>query len=1255
MINILMVAKTKKQARKAKKISVAGERLPITLQALRERAGFTREDGARSEFCEFFANFKFSGDPDRSTAIAIVAMDTILRDPEFLDGTTCCSEGQIDTAVTAAGLILGPNRIKQLETISGERDLEELGEMCREMSAQEDVKNGIMAARHLWGMFNTVTRSFPTDFFHNGKSDDFQAALLGVAARHLNIFSPDAMDAEGDFRRMVASAEKIAELGQGGKFYPQPKNEEQMASSFLFLCKNGRYTELAKSPLWEELGDPGQPSSKALHSCGMREKKARRSRSKEPKETLEVQEGAEDISEGEAGAWRDDPVLAGNGAFFVGRSFEEIKTRFPGYPGHSTENTYWESCTKHPATHGICCRLYGKMGQLIKSGGVEEGISRAVTNKMVHHNTKFSRLSMLVHLSNGKSFHVHRTRPINWASHGVDEVPFAPEKDPDDELGLFVKASEARGRGKAKGEGGVKVLGYELRVVNYSHMPWVNKAISQYMEEAPFIKGPKDEHQEMVVAVANELRSGGVPYRKAFDLANDVYAKLSNRGTLAAERTVQNLSDAWIKTAGADEIETEAVSFIRRTPAKSHLGIRAIFSEKETAGFEALQGEIGGRVLNRIGERLGQAEEILNRYGIGEEVSRRVCLEVAAQFPAQAPSDGFRAVVETIRNAGVNASIDVADAAEVARLAGGAAGAAVRGLATPQREELEELKKGIRAVIKSGIVLGEDGNKISGDAGDGNEAALTQYFKLVEQMGKSLGLGDKDCRRAATEGIRSAGEILPEVERLFAQNEGEPSGELRKQILAYSHKYHDHSPIDSLELHNRKMAGGGSTPVSLDAPFGDENENNLYSVVGDERAGGNDAYDFDPDEEAFDTGPSAHWLDQEVGEAVENSPSFMSDGGNELFAPFSMTRIADSLYRVVSTSGNEQQLRVLKDFASLQLDSIAGDGKPEEVKRQITAMLDMVDEQEQLAGEQGAVRRRFLSWIFTSVLNAAGVDGQGFDRIGGINAASLKKGLFDKIRRYGMPGIVVVEQPSVDDIKELSEGISKAKAWGYTSVGVCLPKTVGESLSGWVAKGGIGELVAVVRSGGEGIETPLREAVQKSALAPATKQGFLSLLEDRREGESAKISSYLDNLGDAENELLTMVRQVSPPLHQKLVVSKLAGRTGLEVKCLGSEENLETVADAARMDSVVFVGKNQGKSVGQAIAGFGVKARVVTGSPAEALSEHVDYQSNPVGKDGKLDKGRLIKSTQVPLARRLIMAAETAHEASEKAGRKGSL
>ncbi len=1254
MINILMAAKTKNPSRKTKRAVESGEKLPITLQALRERAGFTRDDGANSEFCEFFANFKFSGDPDRSTAIAIVAMDTILRDPEFLDGTTCCSEGQIDTAVTAAGLILGPSRIKQLETISGERDLEELGSMCRDLSSQEDVKNGIMAARHLWGMFNTVTRSFPSDFFHNGKSDDFQAALLGVAARHLNIFSPDTMNAESDFRRMVASAEKIAELGQDGKFYPQPKNEEQMASSFLFLCKNGRYTELAKSPLWEALGDSGQPSTKALQVCGLKEKKPRKSKAKESK----VAEGDLDgdgVSEGEAGAWKDDPVLAGNGAFFVGRSYEEIKARFPGYPGHSTENTYWESCTKHPATHGICCRLYGKMGQLIKSGGIEEGISRAVTNKMVHHNTKFSRLSMLVHLSNGKSFHVHRTRPINWASHGVDEIPFESTRDDDDELGLFAGAKTPKvSKGKSKEGGGVKVLGYELRVVNYSHMPWVNKAISQYMEEAPFIKAPKDEHQELVAAVANELRSSGIPYRKAFDLSSDIYSRLGNRGTLAVDRTVQGLSEAWVKTRSADELETEAVSLIRKSPPKANLSVREIFSAKESPESKSLQGDLESRVLDRICSRLENAESVLNRYGLGEEMSRKICLEVAAQFPAQAPIEGYAAVVEIVRNAGLNVSIDAADGAEVAKLAGGVAGWAVRGLVEPDGKTSEELSDGIRAVIKSGIVIGEDGQKLLGNAGDGNEAALTQYFKLVEQIGSRLGISSKDCRLSAIEGIRSAGEILPEVERLFAQNEGEPSEELRKKILSYAHKYHDRSPLDSLELHNRKMVGGGSTPVSLDAPFGDENENNLYSVVGDEARTAAGGYDFDPDEAAFEVGPDTHWLDRE-NEPSESSPGFMTDGGNELFAPFSMTRIADSLYRVVSTSGNEQQLRVLKDFASLQLESIAGDGNPEEVKKQITAMLDMVDEQEQLTGEQGAVRRRFLSWIFTSVLNASGVDGQGFDRFGGINSASLKKGLFEKLRRYGMPGIVVVEQPRVDKPEELMNGIKEAKAWGYTSIGVCLPKTASENLSAWVAKGGVSELVGSIRSGEAGAVASVLDVVKNSPLSPTAKQGFVSLLEGRGGPLDGKAAAYLDNLDGAERDLLAMVKQASPSLHQKLVVAKLAHQAGLEVKCLGTEENTESLADAARMDSIVFVGSNKGKAVGQAIASFGVKARVVDGTPAEALMDHVDYSSNPIGKDGKLDKGRLIKGTQIPLARRLLMAAEASHEAIEKSGGKGSL
>jgi hypothetical protein len=1242
VINISMAVKAKNYKTKSVRGRTEKQGLPVTLQALRDRAGFTAEDGAGADLREFFAESKFSGEPDRKTAIAVVALDTILRDPSMLDATTCFGEGQIDTAVNAANLILGEARTKKLETISGENDLEELAEICRKMSGEEDIKCGVMSARHLWGMFNTATRGFPAEFFRNGKSDDFQAALLGVAGRHLSIFSAESMDATAELSQMVGQAEKIVELGEGGKYHRNPGTEKQVAEAFLFFCKQGRYAELSKSSLLESLGEVGSPSDKARTVCGLKERKARKKKG-----------GAGEEND----SWREDVALEGNGAFFAGRVFEEVKARYPGYPGHSSESTYWDTCLKHPATHGICSRLYSKVGQLVKSGGVEEGISRAVTNKMVHHNTKFSRLSMLVHLSNGKSFHVHRTRPINWESHGVDNPPFAPGIDVESgqlELGFGgAGAQTAKKAGKGRGKGGVQVVGYELRVVNYSHMPWVNKAISQYVEEAPFIKSPKDEHQQIVSILAKELRGEGVTYRQAFERAADLYSGLTGRADRGAKETELLLSRAWSQTEEAENLETDMAGLLREARAKS--GMRLSEALRPGENEELLSNIVQTAVLD-----LAKACDVLSKYGVSEDKAREVVLALAGKYPIGKPENGSEQVYQAIREAGLDFEIRAIEAGNIAKLACGVGSRVVKDALPLSEDDRKDMREALTAVIESGVFYEGGDHKLSMRTGGGDKGEIDQYLDLVVKIGAKIGINHKEALGAGEGGARIASGILPEVERTFAENGGEASPELLKQILQYAVKHSEHNPLTGEELHHRKVVGGGVDPVSLDAPIGEDLGQNLYSVVKGEDRQDRQAIDYDPDDAAFEAGATDHWMDREAGEGgfgAENSPSFIAEGGGEFFAPFSSSRIADSLYTVVSSKGTEQQVQMLKDFAGLKVESIAGAGDGQDARRQISAMLDMVDQEEVLQDEPKAIRRRFLSWVFNSVLNAAGVDGDGFDKLGGIGAGTLRKGLFEKIRRYGMPGVIVVENPDAEKAETLFEGVKKAKSWGYSNVGVCLPKKVEQNLRDWGATGGAENLCQVIAGLRDSREL-ISQSIEKGASDESLREAGLLLGEVSRGGgrsqslplnEKREKSSPMNP--ETEKKLLEIVKECEPELHQKLVLAKMAVAVGMELSCLGDSNNKDEVADRAKMDSVIFVDKGRAKSVGEAVSGFGIKVRLVPSNPEQALRDHIDYQSANTLKDGTLDKNKLIDNTKIPLSRKLLLAAETAQEAMDKTQR----
>lgn len=1234
---------TKKPAKGRARARGKDSTLPVTLQALRDRAGFTKEDGATLNMLEFFAESKFSGEPDRKTAIAVVALDTILRDPSMLDASTCFGEGQVDTAVNAATLILGEGRVQKLESISGERDLEELAGVCREMSNDDDIKSGVMAARHLWGMFNTVTRSFPGEFFRNGKSDDFQAALLGVAGRHLAVFSPESMNAPLELSRMIGVAEKIAEEGKGGEYHRNPETSEQVAETFLYLCKNGKHSEIHNNSLLELFGENREPSAKIKALCGLKEKKTGKGRKAKDTEKLE-----------EPDNWTEDMSMSGNGAFFSGRVFEEVKSRYPGYPSHSSESSYWDTCLRHPATHGICSRLYGKMGQLVKSGGVEEGLSRAVTNKMVHHNTKFSRLSMMVHLSDGNSFHVHRTRPINWESHGVGQPPFTPNfinEDGQLELGLGSAPKKATKK-SVKAEGEVRVVGFELRVVNYSHMPWVNKAISQYMEEAPFIKSPKDEHQQIVAVLAKELRGDGVTYRQAFDRAADLFSGLTGKAGMGIREAELMLTRAWSRTETAEELEGEMAGLLREAVGRSGGGIsEALGQGSHAKNIQEMDGR-GREIIQSAVLDLAKACDVLLKYGMSDEKSREVVLGLAGQYPVRTPEDGSGQVKEALKRAGINIEIRPDEASRISKLSCGVASRSVKEAFSLDEKDREELTSILKSVIESGVVLTEDGQKIIGRAGGGDKGEIESFISGVQEIGKRLGVDSDLALEAGEAGAKVASNILPEVERAFAEHGGEASPELLAQLVQYAGKHSMHNPLSGEELHHRRMVGSGVDPVSLDAPMGDEQSHNLYNVVKTEGEGQDLGVDYDADEAAFETGESAHWMDREEG-GQGNSPAFISEGGGEFFAPFSSTRIADSLYTVVSTKGTEQQLQMLKDFSGLKVESIAGAGDARDARKQISTMLDMIDEEDVLRGESGSIRRRFLSWVFNSVLNVAGVDGEGFDKMGGIGASTLRKGLFEKIRRYGMPGIVVVEDADVNKNEELVKGIKQAKNWGFTSMGVCLPKTAEADLREWSEKGGAGTLVQLLRHLPESREA-LAKNIGEGGLSETATRAIGSILGGRgAEAETSQAFEFLQSSPDSERDILSVIKISEPRLHQKLVLGRMASATAMELNCLGDGESGAEIADRAKMDSLVFVDRQNGKAVGEAISSFGIKARVVSSTPVKALSDHVDYRVATTSKDGSLDKNKLIDTTTIPLARKLLLAAEAAQEALDKGQKKG--
>jgi hypothetical protein len=1191
---------TEKSQVKKRKKREAG--LPVTLQALRDRAGLGLTDGASPELREFFAESKFSGDPDRATAVAMVAVDAIIRDPSMLDATTCFGEGQIDTAVGAAKLVLGERNLGSLCEIRGENDLEQLSEKCRALTNDRDVKAGCMAARHLWGMFNTALRTFPTILFRNGSHDDFQAALLAVAGRHLGIFSPDSDNLQGDFLNMISKAERIAELGAGGKKHAEPSGEKEASETILHLVKSGKFCEIRDSSIVDLVEGGGQPSTKVTKLLGIK-----RGVAKAAKQTKA------DVD------WADEGVLAGNGAFFAGRTYEEVKARYPGYPGHSTEASYWDSCTRHPATHGICSRLYSKVPLLTRVGGVEEGLSRAVTNKLVHHNTKFSRLSLWVNLSNGKGFWVHRTRPINWASHGVYSNPLSGG---DGQMELFTGGGESRKKIR-KGQEEVTVAGFELKAMNYSHMPWVNKAISQYVEEAPFISSPTDEHQTCLSILSKALREGGSPYRDAVEKAADIYSLLPGRGRSAAEALSQSITDTL--SGGEDAGDCEA-------------SLAAMLRNGEVDGGVKKGVEEGGlsRTLSRAAEAaraaLQNGVQMLERMGVSPTKAATAIPVLAGRYPVRGAEDPS----EVRKTLGKSADrISDRDLDALAREVTGLAARCTKNAFLLQDSEIAEISELVGGVMNSGVF---EGHKVDNpDKGVQAEAVLN-YINRAAAMGVIRGLDQPQADSLALSTLREAVNIGAEIEIRLAHSGAILGDKERDTLFAYCAKHFKAKPLTAQDMHNRIASYGGGLTVSLDAPVGEDGKDDLYSVFS---AGA----EHDPEEEAFGGGEIPHWLDSEATEgkkADSGRPGFILDGGDELFSSFGVDGMAEDLYRVVSTKGDAVQRGLLENFASLNVEAFSSRGGALSAKEQVASMLDLLDREEELARDDASVRRKALTWVFQSVLNAVGSDREGFDKLGGAGGSRVRDALYDKVRRYGMPG-VLVRAGEPEPNKELGAELSRLKTWGYCRVGISLPAEAGEPFSKWAAGGGVLPLLQGVSNLGEDFTQRLKSELGRrddGAAAKAAK-AVLGGEDDRGRLEGEK---YLVSRPDAEAQVFEAVGRADAALHKRLQVLKMSVDRGLAVDFVGGG-GAHGIADSARLDSILMVQAHEAADVSRRLGEFGISSCVVSGGVDGVVRRHPDYEI--LGRDGADREMHLLKS-QIPLPRRLVMAAMAAHETAVK-------
>lgn len=1187
---------TKKSQLRSRRNAAGG--LPVTLQALRERAGLGRSDGADAEMREFFAETKFSGDPDRATAIAMVAVDAIVRDPSMLDATTCFGEGQVDTAVGAARLVLGERKLGDLCEIRGEDDLEMLAAKCRELSGDRDVKAGCMAARHLWGMCNTVLRTFPSTLFRNGSCDGFQTALLAVAGRHLGVFNPDSGDLQDDFRAMVVRAERIAELGGDGRHHSEPASEKEAAEAIIHMAKMGKFSEIRDSSIVDMVSSEGSPSPKATKLLGLR-KDAVKSKNKE--------------KEKEGGDWIEETALAGNGAFFAGRTYEEVKARYPGHPGHSTEVSYWDSCARHPATHGICCRLYSKVPLLTRVGGVEEGLSRAVTNKLVHHNTKFSRLSLWVKLSNGKGFWVHRTRPINWASHGVSAPPFAEEGG---QLELFGENAAPGGRKPKKGREEVTVEGFELKAMNYSHMPWVNKAISQYVEEAPFISSPADEHQTCLSVLSKALREGGLPYREAVEKAADIYSLLPGRGRVAAESLSRGICQVAATGELADDCEASLAASLRSGELLGTGG------EPPTSGDGPLK-----TALHLARESLRKGVGFLESIGVAPGRANEAVALLSGLHPVLAGGGGEDR--ETLGK--IAELLTDRDLAILARDVTGLASRCTREAFALSSREVDDVAGLVGGVLAAGVL--ERGK--AANPGKGDEArAVAGYTEKVTELARVRGLSEDQASELAAAVLCDAVDVAAEVEIRLAQSGATLGDKDRDTLFAYCAKHAKGSPLSSQDMHNRVASYGGGLTVSLDAPVGEDGKDDLYSVF-------SAAGDHDPEEEAFGGGEIPHWLDVEKGGAGDSSrPGFMPDGGDELFSSFGVNAMAEDLYRVVSTKGDIEQKDLLEKFAALNVESIAGRGGALAAREQISAMLDLLDREEELPRNEASTRRKALAWIFHSVMNSAGEDREGYQKIGGIGGDKLREVLFDKIRRHGMPGILVMEGDP-EPGRELGVELDKLKSWGYTRIGISLPPDAGESFSRWACGGGAGALLDGIRRTA-GLGAKIKDSLGglgDSVFAGAT---LSALGEDELRREEG--TKYILSKPGAEGTILETLSAADADLWRRLNVLRMASERGMHVDFLGHDAG--RAADAARLDSILMVPGASVSGIMQRLGEFGISACVVKGGVDGVVSSHPDHAILPIGEG--VDRQTHLLRSKIPLPKRLVLAAISAHEAGVK-------
>jgi hypothetical protein len=564
------------------------------------------------------------------------------------------------------------------------------------------------------------------------------------------------------------------------------------------------------------------------------------------------------------------------------------------------------------------------------------------------------------------------------------------------------------------------------------------------------------------------------------------------------------------------------------------------------------------------------------------------------------------------------------DLLKISRQVTGLTGKALVAVTALGDEDKSSLAKIAGKVIASGII---ERSKMDEPESGKQKELLSEFMTKACHVLEDRGLSRKEAGAIAESCLGDAVDIAPEIEIRLARDGAVLAEKDKETLYSYCARHADKFPMSMEDLHNRAASFGGGLTISLDAPVGDDAKADLYSVF----KGGGEGHD--------DNEPS-HLLDSVLENGDNSQPGFMADGGDELMQPFGMSGMADALYRVVSTNGSDIQRDILDNFANAQVESVLGRGGVDGAKEQISAMLDLLDKEDALPTGEIATRRKVLSWVFQSVLNSAGVDDQGFDKMSKAGAEELRKNLLSKIKRYGMPGVLISSGEPVAD-EEFDRNISKLKDWGYERVGVCLPKGCEEKLGVWSksAKGdcstlllglravGAAELDAVMQGVG-GIED---SGIKKSALAILSG-------DDNGDGEAAK---YISSRKDSESIILGALRSAVPDLHNKLGILSASAKRGLSVDFLGDGKNPGGIADAARIDSVLLVDEKTAAQVSSRISEFGIATAVYTGSPDSILSRHADFGSTSGLGQGL---GQKIKDSRIPLPRKLVLAALASHE-----------